>query len=356
MRIALCHPTYWPEVRRGSERLAHDLAVSLADRDHEVTLIASHPGGRAESIEDGVRVIRTRRVPRLPGLSWYDEHIDAAPALFADLVRGEYELVHALYPVDGWVARHAQRMTGTPYVLSIHGVLNREYLVRRRQRLEMLSSAATGAAAVSVLSPAAAEPMHRFALAEPVILPGGVIGSDYDGPISRPAVPTLLCPAALEDPRKRGELLFEAFGRLREQLGELELVLAGGGSAPTAVEGVRIDVPASTEELAVTYRSSSVTVLPSDDEAFGLVLIESLAAGTPVVASRAGGCVEIVTDERVGRLFEPGDADDMARALIEAIKLAADPKTAERCRKHARLWDWAEVVERYEAVYELVAS
>jgi hypothetical protein len=42
VRIALLHPTYWPEVRRGSERLAHDLATALANRGHEVTLLTSH--------------------------------------------------------------------------------------------------------------------------------------------------------------------------------------------------------------------------------------------------------------------------------------------------------------------------
>ncbi len=60
-------------------------------------------------------------------------------------------------------------------------------------------------------------------------------------------------------------------------------------------------------------------MLPSVDEAFGLVLVESLAAGTPVVAARSGACPEIVTDDAIGRLFEPDDADDLARAMGEAI-------------------------------------
>jgi glycosyltransferase involved in cell wall biosynthesis len=358
MRIALLHPTYWPEVRRGSERLAHDLGATLAARGHEVTLVTTHSGGRAEAIEDGIRVVRARRVPELPGSNWYDEYIGAVPAVFAELARGDYELAHALYPTDAWTARLARRFGGPPYVLSVHGIVNREYLVRRRYRLDMFKAAASDAAAVSALSPAAVEPLLRYALADPLILPGGVIGGDYAGPVERPAVPTLLCPASLGDPRKRGELLLEAFGLLAGQIPGIRLVLAGGADPfsgrgpaklPSAVSVAALD---GTAELAAAYRTASVTVLPSDDEAFGLVLLESLASGTPVVAARSGGCVEIVTDDRGGRLFEPGDAVDLARAIAEALELAADPATVDRSRRHAAAWDWSRVVERYEAVYE----
>jgi phosphatidylinositol alpha-mannosyltransferase len=358
VRLALLHPTYWPEVRRGSERLAHDLAMTLAGRGHEVTLVTTHHHRRSVTVEDGFRVVRARRVPPLPGMDWYDEYIGAVPATLAELVRGRYELVHALYPVDAWTARLAHRLGGAPYVLSVHGIVNREYLVKRRYRIEMLKAAAEDAAAVSVLSQAAAEPLRRYALAEPVILPGGVIAADYLGPVERPPTPTLLCPASLGDPRKRGDLLLQAFASLRDRLPEAQLVLASGrdpfsGSGPErlpdSVRGVGLS---DTAALAAAYRSSSLTVLPADDEAFGLVLVESLAAGTPVVAARSGGCVEIVTDESIGRLFEPGDPADLARAVGEVLELAADPATVDACRAHAAAWNWSRVIERYEAVYE----
>ena len=350
MRIALLHPTYWPEVRRGSERLAHDLAAALARRDHDVTVLTTHDAPRAVEGVDGFEVVRARRLPQLPGMHWYDEYAGAIPATVTGILRGGYEIVHALYPVDGWSARLAQNLGGPPYALSIHGVVNREYLVRRRHRLEMLRAAAADAVAVSALSEAAAEPLRRFALASPVIVPGGVAPADYNGPVERPATTRLLCPASLDDPRKRGSLLGEAFGLARERVADARLVLAGD---PGGLEGAGIEraEPATTPALAAAYRGATATVLPSDDEAFGLVLVESLAAGTPVVAARAGGCPEIVDDPRIGRLFEPGDAAGLARAIGEAIALAADPETAGRCRGHARRWDWDVVVERYEALY-----
>jgi phosphatidylinositol alpha-mannosyltransferase len=369
VRILLLTPTYWPEVRRGSERLAHDLGATLVARGHDVSLVTSHPGHRTRSVEDGITVVRGPRVPEIPGVTWYyDEHLTAVPAALCELLRGdEADVVHALYPTDAWAAGIARRLGSAPYVLSVHGIVNRQFLVRRRRRLEMLREAAAGAEAVSALSEACAEPLRRYAIAEPAILPGGVIGEDYAGAVERPPAPVLLCPASLDDPRKRAEVLMEGFSRLRRDRPDATLRLAGGrdprqrepvalGGGAGLPPGVETTAIEGTAELARAYRAASVTVLPSDDEAFGLVLIESLAAGTPVVAARSGACPEIVTDEGVGRLFEPGDPADLARALAGALELAGDPATVERCREHAAAWDWQRVVERYEAVYEAAAS
>ncbi|MGH2951458.1 MAG: glycosyltransferase, partial [Solirubrobacterales bacterium] len=129
MRIALLHPTYWPEVRRGSERLAHDLGTTLADRGHQVTLLTSHRRRPSASTEDGIRVLRSWRPPELPGLSWYEDHVATVPAAIWRLLRGDYDLAHALFPADAWAAFQAHRRGGPPYVFSIHGIVNREALV-----------------------------------------------------------------------------------------------------------------------------------------------------------------------------------------------------------------------------------
>jgi phosphatidylinositol alpha-mannosyltransferase len=357
MRIALLHPTYWPEVRRGSERLAHDLGAALVGRGHEVTLLTSHDGATTHSIEDGTRVIRDRRPPRPPGAHLYEDHLETVPGTIWRLLRGRFDLAHALLPMEGWAASRARRLGGPPYVLSVHGILNREYLVNRRYRLEMLRTAITGAVATSVLSEAAAEPFRRFGLGDPEILPGGVVFEDYAGERLPATVPTVLCAASLADPRKRGALLLRAFARLRDQVPEARLLLAGGqdsyvaeldGGFPEGVEALAID---RTGSLARAYKSAWATVLPAIHEAFGLVLLESLAAGTPVVAARSGAAPDIAGADGTGRLFEPDDEEDLARAMREALDLSTAPDSAERCREQARRYDWDRVVESYERVY-----
>jgi glycosyltransferase involved in cell wall biosynthesis len=357
MRIALLHPTYWPEVRRGSERLAHDLGAALVRRGHEVTLLTSHEAPTAGAVEDGMRVVRDRRPPSPPGAHLYEDHLATAPATIWRLVRGDFDLAHALYPLSGWAASRARRLGGPPFALSIHGILRREYLVERRYRLEMLKAAIAGAAVTSVLSDAAAEPFRRYALGNPIVLPGGVVSAEYGGVRSRSDAPTLLCAASLDDPRKRGPLLLRAFQRLRNDVPAARLVLAGGGDAagpdgsgglPEGVEAASMD---RTDVLARAYRSAWATVLPSIDEAFGLVLLESLASGTPVVAARSGAAPEVAGEDGVAVLFEPDDEADLARAMAEALALSEDPRSVERCRERACPHEWNRVVERYEAVY-----
>jgi glycosyltransferase involved in cell wall biosynthesis len=95
-----------------------------------------------------------------------------------------------------------------------------------------------------------------------------------------------------------------------------------------------------------------VSALPSWGEAFGLVLAEALACGTPVVGADREGIPEVLGgDDRVGRLFGGDDPAAVARALLEAIELAGDPATPVACRARAETFSAARCAERHEALY-----
>jgi glycosyltransferase involved in cell wall biosynthesis len=157
-----------------------------------------------------------------------------------------------------------------------------------------------------------------------------------------------------------------AFGILLRDHPDARLQLSGAGDPSWAVPllGDAVDtILASTDQLGTgdladvpqRYRSATVTVLPSEGEAFGLVLVESLASGTPAVCSDVGGPREIVDSPLVGRVARHGDPEALAAALAEAIVLAADPATPARCVAHARRWGWVETVGRmHEDVYEAI--
>ncbi len=180
-RIAFLHPTYWPEVRRGSERLIHDLAAGLAGRGHEITLITSHPGSPSSAEEDGFRVVRNWRPPYMRPLRWYEDHVAEVPATAFRLWRGDFDIAHAFFPADAWAAMQARRrLGGPPFVFTIHGIPVRQYLVERRYRLEMQLDLVKEAAATTVLSEAAAEGVRRYLLAEPQVVPGGVVCDDFE--------------------------------------------------------------------------------------------------------------------------------------------------------------------------------
>jgi phosphatidylinositol alpha-mannosyltransferase len=358
MRVALLHPTYWPEVRRGSERLIHDLGVELAARGHEVTILTSHRGAPRVAAEDGVRVVRDWRPPQRLPLSWYEDHVAHALPAWWRLQRGGFDVAHSFYAADAWAALRARDRGGPPVVFSYHGIANRAYLVKRRYRLEMTAAAIAGADAVTALSPPAAAPLERYFGRQVEVLPGGVRIADFAAEPARAEAPTVVCAANLEDERKRGDLLLRAFAAARARRPTARLLLAGRraparGGLPAGVEHVDGDWTAA---LARLFGNAWISVLPAVDEAFGLVLLESLAAGTPVVATRSGAGPLIVDRTGIGELVEPDDPDALAAGLEHGLAAAPDAAVAAACRKRAAELDWAVVAPRYEELYERVLS
>ena len=359
VRIALVNPTYWPEVRRGAERLVHDLAVSLTRADHDVTLLTTHRARTRTTVEDGVRVVRSYRLPDGPfHARSYNYHLHTAPGFAWRLIRGGFDVAHAFQPAAAWAAVEAQRLGGPPVVFSLLGAITEEWVSGDRMRFRMLERTVRGAAGVTVLSESVSRSFARFLHREAAVLPGGVISSDFERPSAPAGHPTLICAASLNDPRKRGPLLLAAFERLRASVPEARLLLAGKPD-PILVHGESLSLPEGarwidadrTESLAAAYSSAWASVLPAVDEAFGLVLLESLAAGTPVVAARSGGCPEILSTDSVGRLFEPDDEANLVVAMEQALELGRRPETEKACRARARDWDWEAILPRYEAIY-----
>lgn len=109
----------------------------------------------------------------------------------------------------------------------------------------------------------------------------------------------------------------------------------------------------SRAELIRSYLSADVFVLPSLFEPFGIVLLEAMAAGLPIVASRVGGVPDVVEDGRTGILVEPGNA----QALCQALEfLISNPPLRQRMgeagRRRAAKYSWDIVIPRIREVYE----
>jgi phosphatidylinositol alpha-mannosyltransferase len=179
--------------------------------------------------------------------------------------------------------------------------------------------------------------------------------------------PIVLYPADLADVRKGAMLLFKAWNRVHAECPSAVLALAGpvgmaGYSqdrgekvlrqlayvrSPRARAQIEFWGPGDSEGLPRWYSEAAVTVLPSVEEAFGMVLVESLACGTPVVGSAFDGPGEIITDPRIGAtvglhhwsdLGNDKFVDELATSILTAIDLSRHPTTVENCRNHAAKW------------------
>ncbi|UUZ63757.1 glycosyltransferase family 4 protein [Polaromonas sp. P1-6] len=144
--------------------------------------------------------------------------------------------------------------------------------------------------------------------------------------------PYILCVARLSDPRKNIGLLLEAYAQLpRHLVNQVRLVLAGSSAPPDSFgsaeqlgmrERVTYVARPSQQALISLYQNSSVFALPSDEEGFGMVLIEAMACGVPVVSTRSGGPDGIITDGQDGYLVPLDDAAALAERISQ---LCTDP-------------------------------
>ena len=141
----------------------------------------------------------------------------------------------------------------------------------------------------------------------------------------------ILCVGRLSDPRKNVNLLLDAYKKINKQLQEnYPLVLAGFSSPPSnfwknverlGLSGkVRYIEKPTHEELLKLYQMASVFVLPSDEEGLGLVVLEAMSCGVPVVATKCGGPDGIITEGIDGFLVELNDSDAMANKVAILLK------------------------------------
>jgi phosphatidylinositol alpha-mannosyltransferase len=355
-RIALVHPYSWPTVRRGGERYLNDLARWLTEAGHEVDVLTG-PG--ADQTDPRVVPLPLHLPAALVRRGVTPLDAFGAVAL-AHLMRHRYDVVHALVPSGGLAAVLALQ----PSVYTVLGHPSPANPAAAVWRRALFRHAVRATRVPAALSSSAADGVEGLTGRRPIVLPPGVRTGDFTpaaGPASGPV--RLLFNGFAGDPRKRLSLLLKALPAVLEQHPDTRLALGGGGDAGPAfdqldpgvrrlVEPIVDDLGAgSLQDVPERYRQATVSVLPSVDEAFGLVLVESLSCGTPVVCSRSGGMPEIVDGAAVGAVCVPDDVASLAQAVTDAILLAREPETRARCTARARRWDWDVVGPLHEQSY-----
>ncbi|ACF12709.1 glycosyl transferase group 1 [Chloroherpeton thalassium ATCC 35110] len=145
----------------------------------------------------------------------------------------------------------------------------------------------------------------------------------------KPSEAFILMVGRFNDQRKNVNLLFEAYRKAKQKMPNLpKLKLAGAEPSDATREVVRQmnlegDVvfcgEVSWDELRRLYREATIFVLPSWQEGLGIVILEAMASGTPVISTRCGGPEIIIEHEKNGFFCENNNADDMANKIIRLV-------------------------------------
>lgn len=233
---------------------------------------------------------------------------------------------HTLYPA-GFAARELAREHALPYVVSVHGSDLYTNVTEPGWREDVRVVAEDAAAIVCVGEKLALDAVELAAAdpAKTLVIPNTFDADAFTVRTTRPTTEgRLLCVGRLV-PEKGHEVLLEAVAALAPEYPDLCVRVVGDGPLLASLRSQALEAhiadrveflgTMSGHRLADEYRKADLFVLPSLREGFGVVLVEALACGTPVVATRAGGPSDIVEDPALGELVEAGNASALAQGI-----------------------------------------
>jgi glycosyltransferase involved in cell wall biosynthesis len=319
---------------RDTARLGHAVTVATTD--------AADATSRAHHERDDL--VRVETFPNVSNRLAYGLQLFLPRGLdrwLRDHVR-EYDVVHihACHNVPGARAARRARMTGVPYVLQPHGTapfIERRRLLKRAFDATLGRGVLSGASAVIAVSDA--ERRQLLSLGVPNdrihVVPNPVDLSEFASPVERGRFRArwglgerrIVAFLGKLTPRKRVDVLIDAVATSRH---EATLVIAGndlGAGASLRRRVARRHLQGRTvftgllrgSERLDVLADADVVVYPSRDEVFGLVPVEALCAGTPVVVADDNGCGEVIGQTGGGLVVRQGDAGALASAIGEIL-------------------------------------
>lgn len=375
MRILQVCPIFHPKMISGVGVHVLNLSKELVNMGHEVKVLSSNllKEGSEKTVPgyEEVEGIETRRfsVFKLPGVaSGYIPY----PKLLGTILRSDADVIHAhsfaYFPT--YVSALSRTLKRKVFVLTSHqppteSAFRNRFLMRMYNRgigrLSLKAAdgiiAATKREAAYLIQAAGAEPRKI------TVVPEGVNLNLYHAKADQSKKSEDILFVGRLAPEKGLPFLIEAIPEVVRQhpsaaflfVGEdqgVKHVLLKRAADLKVTQYMKFLGPKFGAELADIYREAALFVLPSLYETFGLVILEAMASGLPVVATRVGGVPELVRDEYNGVLVSPKDHVALADAINNFLSnrqlyrrvSAQNVETAKR-------YSWRGIAERIDALY-----
>ncbi|WP_329279394.1 glycosyltransferase family 4 protein [Streptomyces sp. NBC_01451] len=364
MKIGIVCPYSW-DVPGGVQFHIRDLAEYFIRLGHEVSVLA--PADDDTPLPPYVvSAGRAVPVPYNGSVARLNFGFLSAARVRRWLHDGEFDVIHIHEPASPSLGLLACWAAQGPIVATFH-------TSNPRSRAMV--------AAYSMLQPALEKISARIAVSEyarrtlvehlggdAVVIPNGVDVDFFAGAKPKPEWQggTIGFIGRIDEPRKGLPVLMKALPKIFAARPETRLLVAGRGDEEEAVESLPPEMRSRVEFLGMVSDVDKARLLRSVDmyiapntggESFGIILVEALSAGAPVLASDLDAFAQVLDQGAAGELFTNEDADALADA---AVRLLGDPARRDELRErgsaHVRRFDWSTVGADILSVYETVTD
>jgi phosphatidyl-myo-inositol alpha-mannosyltransferase len=366
VNIGLVCPYAW-DAPGGVRSHVLDLALTLRERGHEVSVLAPM-NGEEELPSWVVNGGRPVAVPYNGSVARVNFGPKAARAVRRWIRDGNFDVVHVHEPLAPGLSLLACWAARGPLVATWHSS-------HERSRILSAGYYVAHTAIEKVRGCIAVSEDARYTLvahvgSDAVLIPNGVRVAAFSGDERLadvdPSRPSLLFLGRIDEPRKGLHVLAAALPAIVEAFPDVQILIAGPGDAEDALSS--LPEPArgnarflgliSDDDKARALRSVDLYVAPhTGGESFGIVLIEAMAAGAPVIASDLPAFRRVLQDGAAGRLFMNEDSESLAAAAIDLLNDANERSALVAAgRRRVVDFDWETVVDDVLAVYDSVGT
>ena len=364
MRIGIVCPYSW-DIPGGVSAHVNDLAQALIRMGHYVSVLA--PAEFDELLPDFV--VSTGK-PRAVKYNGSTARLSFGPLVARKVSKwieeGEFDVLHVHEPLSPSLSVLACWAANGPIVATWHSAMDRSRMMLTLSKLGQ--TAMEKVSARIAVSEAARATLIRHVGGDAVVIPNGVDVSSFTKATPMFGWPgqnmSIVFLGRGDEPRKGLEILVDAYPQIRKIFPNVRLLIAGPGEPADTLEKLsKVDRSSVTvlgmiapQDKPSVLASGTIYVAPNTGgESFGIVLLEAMASGTPVVASDLEAFKRVLDFGRAGITFENENSDDLAKVVCQL--LGDEAKRAElivQARLRAAEFDWNVVANEIVNVYESV--